>query len=171
MRSVATRPASTLVCPSCSTPLPTRLPTCPKCSHIAPVSSEESYHALLDVPESPNPFVVDARTLRRNFLQAQRVCHPDAWSGKGQKEQAIAAAQSSLLNKAYQTLLNPVQRAQYLLSKRGEATQETDQVDNHELIMDVMDAREELEDANTEAEIETVRNRNEGKFPLQTIPV
>ncbi|KAG8998710.1 hypothetical protein FRB93_013489 [Tulasnella sp. JGI-2019a] len=148
-------------CPSCGQPLPTRLPTCTSCWTIYPLPSEIPYHSLLDLSEEPNPFVVDLKTLRQNFLKAQRLCHPDAWSGKGQKEQAVAEGQSSLLNTAYKTLSSPVLRAEYLLGRTGRATQETDQLENQDLIMEVMEAREELDDATTERDVEDVRERNQ----------
>ncbi|KAG8885620.1 Myosin type-2 heavy chain 1 [Tulasnella sp. 331] len=129
-----------------------------------PVAPETPYHALLDLPEEPNAFVVDPKTLRKNFLQAQRLCHPDAWSSRGKKEQAVAESQSSLLNTAYKTLSSPVLRAEYLLSRNGRPTLETDQVENHALIMEVMEAREELDDAGTEADVEDVRERNQRRM-------
>lgn len=80
-RFYSTSPAA---CPSCSTPLPTALPTCPKCSHIEPLPASTSYHDIFGLQANPNPFIVDTKELKSRFLQAQRVCHPDAWSRKGE---------------------------------------------------------------------------------------
>lgn len=76
-----------------------------------------------------------------------------------------AAVSSSDLNEAYRTLLSPLKRAEYLLSIRGVNMQETDKLDGEdadhaEFIMEVMDARSELEDAQTEDEIKGVRESN-----------
>lgn len=73
-------------CPSCSTPLPTALPTCPKCQYISPLPSSMSYFQYFNLPDvdSSNPYVVDLSDLRRRYLRTQRVCHPDIWSQKGE---------------------------------------------------------------------------------------
>jgi molecular chaperone HscB len=74
----------TRTCPSCSAPLHSSLPTCLQCSYIQPLSSDVTYYDMLGLSYSKNPFKVDVKNLRQKFLQAQRVCHPDAWSGKGE---------------------------------------------------------------------------------------
>jgi hypothetical protein len=70
-------------CPSCSVPLPTQLPACPKCAFISGVPSAVSFYDLFRLPYDPNPFLVDVPTLRNRFRQAQAVCHPDSWATKG----------------------------------------------------------------------------------------
>jgi len=91
------------------------------------------------------------------------MCHPDSWSGRGQKQQAVAESQSSLLNTAYRTLTSPVLRAEYLLSHGGHQTKETDQLESQDLIVEVLEAREELEDATDEASVEAVRQKNQAR--------
>ena len=70
-------------CPSCSSPLTTSLPACLTCGYISGISSNVSFHEIFRLPTEPNPFVVDSATLRRRFLEAQTVCHPDSWVTKG----------------------------------------------------------------------------------------
>lgn len=53
------------------------------------------------------------------FKQLQRQIHPDLFSQKSKAEQVYSDAQSSLLNKAYQTLLQPHLRAKYMLNQLG----------------------------------------------------
>lgn len=66
------------------------------------------------------------------------------------------------MNTAYQVLLNPLSRVQYILRQQGvDVLQETDKLDDQEFIMEVMEAREELEEANDEAEMAEIRHRNE----------
>jgi molecular chaperone HscB len=45
-----------------------------------------SYFNYFDLPtdDIANPFTLDTQDLRRRFLQAQRLCHPDAWGQKGE---------------------------------------------------------------------------------------
>lgn len=74
----------------------------------------------------------------------------------------MAATQSSILNSAYKTLSSPVLRAQYILAQEGYPPLETDKLTDQELIMDVMEAREDLEDASSLEVIENIRERNDG---------
>ena len=74
------------ICPSCSAPLPTPLLACPKCFHIEHSSSgnRHDYYDLLEMPKSPNPFVVNESRLKNNFRRVQRYVHPDIWATQGE---------------------------------------------------------------------------------------
>src|SRR6266540_1081292 len=74
--------SSSLLCPSCSTPLPSNLPACQACSSIFPLPPKISHHKLFAIPDEPNPFVVDLQTLKERFRKGQAACHPDAWASK-----------------------------------------------------------------------------------------
>lgn len=78
-----------------------------------------------------------------------------------QREQELAAAQSSRLNEAYRTLLSPIERAQYILAQHGVETTESEKLEEPELIMEVLEAREELEDAKSEEDVSNIRQRNQ----------
>lgn len=68
---------------------------------------------------------------------------------------------SSVVNTAYQVLLNPVSRVQYILSQEGvEVLEETDKLDDKEFIMEVMEAREEIEEATDEEQMTEIRDSN-----------
>ena len=69
------------VCPSCSAPLPTTLPACPKCRHISLVPKDLPKHELFGLSYDPNPFDIDDAALKGAFRNLQRVIHPDLWSG------------------------------------------------------------------------------------------
>jgi molecular chaperone HscB len=60
----------------------------------------------------------------------------------------MAQALSTIVNEAYQNLLNPLSRVEYILKKNGFEISETQSLDDVELISEIMEAREELE--NTE---------------------
>lgn len=82
---------------------------------------------------------------------------------------ALAAAQSSQLNKAYQTLLSPLDRAHYILSLHGVQECETEKLQDEELIMQVMEARQEVEEASDAVEINRIKEINKGSiFPVMT---
>lgn len=74
------------------------------------------------------------------------------------------------MNTAYQVLLNPMSRVQYILSQQGvEVLEETDQLDDKELIMEVMEAREELEEAESEEAVAEIRSRNDRMFSIRLL--
>lgn len=41
------------------------------------------YHALFSLHEGSNQYIIDSAQLKRNFLQAQRLAHPDTVAGQG----------------------------------------------------------------------------------------
>jgi len=78
-------------------------------------------------------------------------------------DQVYAQQQSSLINKAYATLKEPLSRANYILEVLGAPIHETESLDETELLMEVMEARELLEDAQTEEEVDDLKHVNDGK--------
>lgn len=71
-------------CPQCQAPLPTPLPVCNQCSFIQASPSKIPYHTLFQLPFEPNPFVVSSPDLKRRYLEAQKLCHPDGWASQGE---------------------------------------------------------------------------------------
>ena len=103
------------------------------------------------------------RALRREFLQLQARAHPDMHP---QEHKVRAEATSARINEAFKTLANPLLRAQYLLSLRGVdvANDETLKVEEPELLMMVLEAREEIEDAEGEHDLDEPRRMNDERI-------
>ncbi|UKZ79542.1 hypothetical protein TrVFT333_007299 [Trichoderma virens FT-333] len=119
------------------------------------------------LPLGPPPaghFPIDTRALRREFLRLQARHHPDMHPPGPLKTRAEAT--SALINDAYKTLTNPLLRAQYLLSLRGVnvATDETMQVDDPSLLAVVLEAHEEISDANKEEDLAELRAVNDARI-------
>ncbi|KAF5370243.1 hypothetical protein D9615_010075 [Tricholomella constricta] len=147
-------------CPSCSRPLPSSLPACINCGHISSLSQNTKHHDIFDLPYEPNPFVVDISTLKQRFRNAQALCHPDSWASKGSNKQDIAQALSGRINEAYQCLLNPLSRAEYILQRHHVPISETEHVEDIEFMAEIMQARETVEEAEDVAEIEILLQQN-----------
>ncbi|KAI0348061.1 Co-chaperone Hsc20 [Trametopsis cervina] len=150
---------STKKCSSCGAPLPTNLPACPSCFTITPLDAKMSYYEIMDIPDD-KPFSIDTAALKKNFRHVQRVIHPDKWSSKGPDAQLLAAEMSSAVNKAYKTLLDPVSRIGYVLANVGIEVGETEELADKELLVEIMEAREALEEAEDQADVDEIRTEN-----------
>ncbi len=81
-----------------------------------------------------------------------------------QKELNYAQLQSSVINRAYHTLKNPLSRAKYILKQKGIEINEDDSLGDPELLMEVMEFREELEEVVNEKDLIPLKERNDGKM-------
>ncbi|NXU77309.1 HSC20 protein, partial [Oreotrochilus melanogaster] len=73
------------------------------------------------------------------------------------KEQYYSEQHSSLVNKAYQTLLNPLSRGLYLLELNGvEPVQETDCDGDSVFLMEIMEVNEKLAESKNEGVLEEI---------------
>jgi molecular chaperone HscB len=130
----------------------------------APATHYDLFPATL--PDGPPPrghFPIDVRALRREFLQLQAKAHPDRHPPKLKSQ---AQATSARINEAFKTLSHPLLRAQYLLSLQGidVAKDETTKVEDPGLLMTVIEAREEIEEAQDESQLHDMRNTNDERI-------
>ncbi|KAG0207438.1 hypothetical protein BGX28_001319 [Mortierella sp. GBA30] len=109
-------------------------------------------------------FDVDVKDLRIKFFKIQQLIHPDSYSQNTNGDQIYAQQQSSLANKAYSTLKEPLSRANYILELLGAPIHETESLNEPELLMEVMEARELLEDAQTEEEVHELKSVNDARI-------
>ncbi|OJJ46251.1 hypothetical protein ASPZODRAFT_53385, partial [Penicilliopsis zonata CBS 506.65] len=126
------------------------------------------------IPTGPPPasaFEITPADLRREFLQLQSGIHPDKYPAGPLKQRAEAL--SARINEAYRTLLDPLQRAQYLLREwHGVDVTAEDGATKHaldrETLMEVMEVQEAIEEAGAQPEAETViaalQRENEGRI-------
>ncbi|CAK7271902.1 hypothetical protein SEPCBS57363_004860 [Sporothrix epigloea] len=128
---------------------------------------------LAQGPPPDGPFAINVRTLRSEFLQLQAAAHPDFHHDQGvpagrdshSSARAKAEALSSHINEAYRTLASPLLRAQYLLQQHHDIDLAGDEstvggAADMDLLMAVIEVREEIEQAQTEADLEPIRTAN-----------
>jgi molecular chaperone HscB len=89
---------------------------CPQCKRIQPGAQDTDYFAFLGLPKKLH---IDAAALEKTFYGLSRQFHPDYFMNASDEERQASMERSSLLNDAYRTLREPVQRAKYLLSLEG----------------------------------------------------
>ncbi|KAH6628058.1 HSCB C-terminal oligomerization domain-containing protein [Chaetomium tenue] len=166
-----------------ASPKPAETPSSPPNPSTIP-----TYYALFPetLPDGPPPtgkFPIDLRALRNEFLRLQAASHPDFHHSASQTSptpptqgntnnntksaaRLHAEATSAQINAAYKTLSSPLLRAQYLLREQHGVDLEGDEAGSQaapdaELLMTVLEAREVIEEAETEADLEEVRVANE----------
>jgi molecular chaperone HscB len=98
----------------------------------------------------PAALDLDAGALDKAYFAGQRQWHPDRFVAKPPEERAKASSEAAALNDAYRTLKSPIDRAVYLAALKGvEMPADGKTIDDPDLLMEAMEAREELQDAAT----------------------
>jgi molecular chaperone HscB len=92
-------------------------------------------------------FRLNLKALEEAYFAAQRACHPDRFVGAGQAERLAAISRSTLVNDAYETLKNPLTRAEHLLELQGIFALADDAKAPADIVMEMMDLRERVMDA------------------------
>lgn len=95
-------------------------------------------------------FDVDVDGLERTYFELQRHLHPDRFAKKTPKEKSLSQQQAVTLNEAFETLKDPLLRADYLLKVLGEDGISHDHtVNDPALLMEAMETREALMEADS----------------------
>ncbi|HTR85599.1 MAG TPA: Fe-S protein assembly co-chaperone HscB [Reyranella sp.] len=105
----------------------------------------------------PAALDLEPAALDKAYFALQRQWHPDRFVAKPAEERAKASAEAAALNDAYRTLKDPLSRAIYLAEMRGvELPGDGKTIDDPDLLMEVMDAREELQEASSVGEVDAL---------------
>ncbi|KAG0234341.1 hypothetical protein BGW42_006733 [Actinomortierella wolfii] len=154
-------------CWKCAQSIPYLAMQCPQCKAVQPVAPGANYFETLGLPPEPN-FDIDVKDLRIKFFKIQQLIHPDSYSQNTNGDQAYAQQQSTFANKAYACLKDPLPRANYILELKGAGVHEAESLENPELLMEVMEARELLEEAETEDEVNQLKSQNDARIEETT---
>ena len=115
----------------------------------------------------PAALDLEPASLDRAYFALQRQWHPDRFVAKPAAERARASTEAAALNDAYRTLKDPLSRAVYLAELSGvEMPGDGKTIDDPELLMEAMEAREELHEAGSAEAVDAlaakVARRHEG---------
>jgi len=92
-----------------------------------------------------NKFAIDLDKLTERYQAIQKSVHPDKFAHASAQEQALAVKKSTLVNDAFQTLKNPLKRAEYMLTIRGvDMPNEQASFNDSSFLMRQMELREML---------------------------
>jgi molecular chaperone HscB len=78
--------------------------------------SSKNYFDLFGLPQG---FRIDTAELVVRYRELQKVVHPDRFATADATSRRLSLQQATLVNEAFQTLKDPLRRAQYLLALRG----------------------------------------------------
>jgi molecular chaperone HscB len=106
----------------------------------------------------PAQFAQDRAAIDARWKELQREAHPDRFAAQGAAAQRVAMQWSVRINEAYQRLKDPLKRAAYLCELRGAPINaENNTAMPTEFLMEQMAWREALEDAKSEADLDTLQ--------------
>ena len=105
----------------------------------------------------PAALDLEPASLDRAYFALQRQWHPDRFVAKPAEERARASVEAAALNDAYRTLKDPLSRAVYLAELKGvDLPGDGKTIDDPELLMEAMEAREELHEADSTAAVDAL---------------
>lgn len=106
----------------------------------------------------PQQFAVDAAAIAQRWKQLQQLAHPDRFAAQASAAQRLAMQWSVRINEAHQRLKDPLRRAAYLCELAGHPIQaESNTHMASDFLMQQMQWREQLEEAQTPAELDALK--------------
>ena len=106
----------TIRCWRCQSEVPVAL-LCSRCEAVQPLPSQLDYFRVLGVERNP---ALDESALSTRYYELSRRLHPDLYQTASAQEREASLHNSALINRAYRTLRDPVQRGVYWLELHGE---------------------------------------------------
>lgn len=147
-------------CWSCHGPVAGESLFCATCGAIQPPGQADHF-ARFGLPAG---FAVDPLQVDRAYFERQRLLHPDRFATRTPRERALSQQQATALNEAYETLKDPLRRADYLLHLRrdGAAPEGCHLVNDPALLTEALELREALAEAESAGEVAALARRVAG---------
>jgi len=119
------------------------------------VSNTPDYFQLFNLPRA---FELEVAELMPRYRELQRQFHPDRFAAEPADIQRAAVQKAADINAAFAALKEPVARARHLLALAGHPVNiESATVSDTDFLMAQMDMREQLEEADDEAQLAGLR--------------
>lgn len=118
-----------------------------------------NYFEFYDLPISFNP---DQEVVKQKFYALSKKYHPDFYINEDQAKQDEVLELSTLNNKAFQTLKDPLKRLHYILQLKNQLGEEENYALPQSFLMEMMDVNEALMDLEFESDtlkIESIKNQ------------
>jgi molecular chaperone HscB len=123
---------------------------------IQPARQGDEFQRLGMKPD----FDLDPKELEKRYFSFQRTFHPDRFVTKTSREKQLSLQHATDLNEAYDRLKAPLSRAEALLEAKGADKRDHAHTESDpELLMEAMESREALADAETAEEVAELEAR------------
>ena len=146
-------------------------PFCPECQAVQLLPSQIDYFSVFGLPLRP---AIDEPALTQQYYDLSRRLHPDLYQTGTAEEKDASLKNTVLLNRAYRTLRDLVQRGQYWLELQGESLgKENNRVpptlaalvfEVQEKLAEVRDAREAGKGKGSGADLTEIRADLDGQM-------
>ncbi len=144
-------------CWSCKGPVASSAPFCDTCAAVQPPGQADHFSRLgLRVT-----FELADRDLDLAYFALQRHLHPDRFANKSAREKSLSQQQATAINDAYETLKEPLRRADYLVHLKGMGVfpEGCNLVNDQMLLMESMELREALAEAESPGQVDAITAR------------
>jgi len=116
------------------------------------MENNKSYFELFSLPVS---FDINLSELNSRFRELQKAAHPDKYANAIEQERLKSVQSASLINSAYNTLKDPIKRAEYMLEATGfDLKNEKRNSQAPAFLMQQIELHEQIEEAQSNANIE-----------------
>eukprot|EP00210_Caulerpa_lentillifera_P005282 g5046.t1 len=126
---------------------------CQYCQRVLPVNESIDFFTIFNM--SPT-FEVQISELENTYRKHQMLLHPDKFASKDHKEQDLASKHAMRINKAYQKLKNPLDRAKYLLKLRGFVFDRDQTISDPEFLSEMMELQETVVEMKEKEELQAL---------------
>jgi len=104
----------------------------------------------------PEAFILDETIIKKKFYQLSKENHPDFYANEDEAKQQEILELSTLNNKAYQTLLSPARRLEYILSLHNLVSEGAKPQLPADFLMEMMDINERLMEVDNAHELGSI---------------
>jgi len=94
----------------------------------------------------PRLLTIDEKTLEDTFYSLSRTFHPDFYANKDEGEKCVSLGNTALLNTAYRTLKDPIQRAEYLIRLEAGSVKDIRSAPPADLFEEILELQEDLDE-------------------------
>lgn len=126
---------------------------CQSCNTLFDLDTDIDYFTLFGLERT---FDIDTNELEKRFLELSRLVHPDFHTNELDNVMMLSLEITSRMNQAYETLKDPITRAEYLLSLAGGPEARDDKSTPDDLLAYILHLRESFEFAKAQDEHETL---------------
>ncbi|VVB13446.1 unnamed protein product [Arabis nemorensis] len=134
---------------------------CDSCRSIQPVDDSVDYFQIFGLEKK---YEIDDGILEGKYKDWQKKLHPDLVHNKSKKERDYAAEQSAKVTEACRTLTKRLSRAMYIMKLNGINVNEEDTITDPALLMEIMELREAIAEANDSNELNQIRSQVQEKL-------